>query len=130
MRRLARAAVVAARRQSCRFHDRMYTERRLGRRMLVTPSTLRLTPVLEDGATPEGESFRVIGRYVSEGGLDFYSHGPLASRYVRLVLPGSQPDQQVVLVTHLRWCRFSSDGIHENGGVFVHQEVRPKSGAD
>ena len=44
------------------------------------PCFIHLTPVAEDGITPEGETVVVVGKDISEHGLGFYHQAPLPHR--------------------------------------------------
>ena len=118
MRRLAQAAQNAA----CRQPSRTAVERRRAGRVML-PRVLKMSPVHEDGITSAGDSFPVITRSLSEGGIDFYSNIAVPYRYVRLDVSGDCG--QVGIVVQLRWCRFSRAGIYENGGAFLHHFALP-----
>ena len=44
------------------------------------PCLVHLTPVGEDGITPEGETVVVVGKHLSEHGLGFFHRAPLPYR--------------------------------------------------
>ena len=118
MRRLAQAARTAA----CVQSNRLPVERRRRSRTYVA-KLLTATPVLADGLTPVGDPFPVLSRYVSRGGLDFFSQDAIPYRYVQFALDGDSPLEQVLLVARLHWCRFSASKFYENGGIFVKQFI-------
>lgn len=88
------------------------------------PYPIVMTPVLEDDQPDDARSFVVIGKHLSEGGLDFYHRQPLTER--RLIASfscgransGGQ-DRRVGLLLDLTWCRFSRLGWYEQGGKFI-----------
>ena len=120
MLRLARAANKAARGQSARGS----LERRRRQRSLVFQPLLA-TPI--DDAAHGDSPVPIVTRFVSEGGLDFYSSEPLPYRRVAVELPTDDASLKLELVTELRWCRFSKEGIYINGGVFCNAEFRTVS---
>jgi hypothetical protein len=92
-------------------------ERRRDRRYPF-PYPIRLTPVGDDGVTPIGEEIVVLGKHLTEHGLDFYYREPLAQRWVLATFEcGSLGD--VTLLLELTWCRFGRHGYYENGGRFL-----------
>jgi hypothetical protein len=91
-------------------------ERRRDRRFAF-PYPIRLTPVDERGLAA-GPSIVVLGKHLSEGGLDFYHHSPLPYRRVVVSLEWrGQPGTHLLL--QLTWCRFTQHGWYENGGRFL-----------
>lgn len=92
-------------------------ERRLsGRHPFPYPITI--TPMSEDGHAVPQERFTVIGRHLSEMGVDFYHSVPIPYRNVIATLTSSR-GQRLDLVIALTWCRFRQHGIYENGGRFL-----------
>jgi hypothetical protein len=91
-------------------------ERRRDRRYPY-PHPVYLTPLDEHDA-PAGSTIVVLGKHLSERGLDFYYDEPIPSRrvLVSLEVPGGR---QVSLVMVLTWCRFARHGWYENGGRFL-----------
>jgi hypothetical protein len=92
-------------------------ERRGGRRYPY-PYLVRLTPVAEDGVTPEGEPVVVVGKHLSENGLGFYHPKPLPYRRVIAALETSCGTWLRFLVD-VTWCRFRKQGWYESGGRFL-----------
>ncbi len=87
------------------------------------PYPIRMWPVRPGyvlGGTLEtvGSGWTVVGKHLSAGGLDFYSHEPIAERKViiRLECGDTEP---VELLTELTWCRFGHHGLYVNGGRFL-----------
>ena len=82
------------------------------------PYPIYLTPVDATGEVEHEKSFSVVGRQLSERGLDFYHNEPLTSRKLIASLAG-EDDRMISLVLELTWCRFGRHGLYENGGRFV-----------
>ena len=82
------------------------------------PYLVKLAPVSADGHTPLGDGFVVVGKHLSQGGIDFYHRDPLPFRWTIAWLDSGQGTVQKVLV-ELLWCRFNKQGWYENGGRFV-----------
>lgn len=82
------------------------------------PYPIYLTPVARDGVTPAAETIIVVGKHLSECGLDFYCHQPLPYRRVIASLECG-PDAWTGLLLELTWCRFTRFGWYDNGGRFL-----------
>lgn len=82
------------------------------------PQLVRLTPVELDGETDAGETLVVVGRQLSEQGLDFYHPSPLPYRRVIVTLETSE-GRWLRLLLDLTWCRFTRQGWYESGGRFI-----------
>ncbi len=82
------------------------------------PYPLYLTPVGQDGVTPAGKTIPVVGKHLSECGLDFYCTQPLPHRRMIVSLPASDGKWSGVIID-LTWCRFSQHGWYDNGGRFL-----------
>ncbi|OHB69195.1 MAG: hypothetical protein A2V70_02165 [Planctomycetes bacterium RBG_13_63_9] len=82
------------------------------------PHLVRLTPVAEDGITPDGESIVVVGKNLSRRGLDFYHPEPISYRRMiaSLEMGGGR---SVSFLIDLNWCRFTDQGWYESGGRFL-----------
>lgn len=92
-------------------------ERRSSPRMPF-PYPIQLTPVDPSGDPEHTKTFAVVGRHLSECGLDFYHTEPVASR--RLIASLDVHDEAAIgFVMELTWCRFGRHGWYENGGRFV-----------
>lgn len=89
------------------------TERRREKRHLF-PYPVRLKSV---DATSDDETIVVLGKHLSESGLDFYHFQALADR--RMVATFECDGTEVELLLELTWCRFGKHGLYENGGRFV-----------
>jgi hypothetical protein len=83
------------------------------------PYPIRLTPMTTDGSVSPAESVVVLGKHLTEHGVDFYYNEPLP--YRRAIASFERGDRQVVhIVMDLTWCRFGRHGWYENGGRFLH----------
>jgi len=98
-------------------------ERRMDQRFPY-PRLLYLTPVADDGISPEGESAVVIGKCLSERGLGFFYQQPLAHR--RMIASLEMPDMNWVgFLMSITWCRFTQYGWYESGGRFIQAVPSP-----
>jgi hypothetical protein len=96
-------------------HD--LTERRRENRYAF-PYLVQLTPVGEDGVTPQGEPVVVVGKHLSERGLGFYHPQPLPHRRMIAALEAGN-GRWMRLLVDLSWCRFIKGGWYESGGRFL-----------
>ena len=87
------------------------------------PYLVQLTPVAEDGVTPEGETVTVVGRHLSERGLGFYHPKPLPHRRMIASLE-TGGNRWMTFLIDLSWCRFIKQGWYESGGRFL-RSVEP-----
>lgn len=92
-------------------------ERRRERRYPF-PYLVRLVPVARDGISPEGKPVVVVGRHLSQHGLDFFHRDPLPYRRMIATLETALGQRMRVLVD-LGWCRFTGQGWYESGGRFL-----------
>ena len=91
---------------------------RRGRRRYPYPYLLHLTPVGDDGITPQGETVVVVGKHLSEQGLGFYHSGPLP--YRRMIASLECGDgARLGFLLDVTWCRFVKQGWYESGGRFL-----------
>jgi hypothetical protein len=88
------------------------------------PVLVHLTPVGEDGITPEGESVVVVGKHLSEHGFGFFHQQPLPYRRMIVSLE-SRRGHWVAFLIDLTWCRFTKDGWYESGGRFLQTVLSP-----
>jgi hypothetical protein len=88
------------------------------------PCLVHLTPVGEDGITPEGETIVVIGKHLSEKGFGFYHRATLPQRRMIVSIEGRR-GQWIGFLIDLRWCRFSKGGWYESGGRFLQTVLSP-----
>jgi hypothetical protein len=95
---------------------RRFAERRREKRYPY-PYPLHLTPLDADGFPDAERTFVVIGKHLSERGIDFYCSRPLPER--RVVASLDSASGWVGLVLELAWCRFNRHGWYDNGGRFL-----------
>ena len=100
-------------------------ERRLDQRFPY-PHLLYLTPVGEDGITPQGESVVVVGKTLSERGLGFYYQQPICHRRMIASLETSEMRWTGLLID-VTWCRFTRYGWYDSGGRFIQAVASPIS---
>jgi len=92
------------------------------------PYLIHLTPVAEDGITPQGETLVVVGRHLSERGLGFYHPQPLP--YRRMIASLETPrGQWLGFLIDLTWCRFTRQGWYESGGRLLQSVLSPLENA-
>ena len=88
------------------------------------PHLMHLTPVGDDGLTPEGETIVVVGKHLSERGLGFYHPQPLPYRRMIVSLQTGNGAWLGFLID-LSWCRFTKQGWYESGGHFIQSVFSP-----
>jgi hypothetical protein len=88
------------------------------------PVLMHLTPVGEDGITPEGDSVVVVGKHLSAHGLGFYHQEPLPYRRMIVSMEVGK-GRWVAFLIDLTWCRFTKDGWYESGGRFLQTALSP-----
>lgn len=90
------------------------------------PYLVHLTPVADDGITPQGEPIVVVGKHLSERGLGFYHPKPLPHR--RMIASFEAPSGQwLAFLIDLTWCRFTRQHWYESGGRFLEAVLSPVS---
>ena len=88
------------------------------------PYPIYVTPVAEDGTPCTADTFVVLGKHLSERGLDFYYEAPLS--YRRVIASWECCDGRwLALLLDLRWCRSTRHGWYENGGRFLQAVESP-----
>lgn len=87
------------------------------------PYLIHLTPVAEDGLTPQGESIAVVGKHLSERGLGFYHPKPLP--YRRMIASLECNGHWLGFIIDLKWCRFTKQGWYESGGRLLQAVPSP-----
>jgi hypothetical protein len=97
---------------------------RRGEQRYPFPHLIHLTPVGEDGVTPEGPSVVVVGKHLSERGVGFYHPKPLPYRRMIVSLEAGT-DVWIGLLIDLSWCRFTKEGWYESGGRFLQVVSSP-----
>jgi hypothetical protein len=88
------------------------------------PYPIYLTPVDRDGKPTVGPAIGVVGKHLSEHGLDFYHREPLPYRRVIASLACGS-GQWVGLLMDLSWCRFCRHGWYDSGGRFLQAVASP-----
>ncbi len=82
------------------------------------PYLILLTPLDDDALAPTGAPIVVVGKHLSENGLDFYHPQPLPHR--RMVASLERPDGTwLSLVIDINRCRFTREGWYESGCRFL-----------
>lgn len=92
------------------------------------PHLIHLTPVGKDGAVAADETVVVVGRHLSEHGLDFYHPKPLPYRRMIVSIEMANGHWLGFLID-LNWCRFTRQGWYESGGRFLQSVPSPLENA-
>jgi hypothetical protein len=87
------------------------------------PYLVHLTPVADDGITPQGNSITVVGKHLSDHGLGFYHPKPLP--YRRMIVSLECNGHWLGFLIDLRWTRFTKQGWYESGGRFLQSVPSP-----
>jgi hypothetical protein len=87
------------------------------------PYLIHLTPVADDGISPQGTSIAVVGKHLSDRGLGFYHPKPLP--YRRMIASLESNGHWFGFLVDLRWCRFTRQGWYESGGRFLQAVPSP-----
>lgn len=96
--------------------NRTHDERRRQKRHPF-PYPVRLIPVNTRGDML-GDPIVVLGKHLSNQGLDFYYQHPVSHRRV-IASFDCESQGRVEMLMDLTWCRFSGHGWYENGGRFL-----------
>ncbi|MHC2070511.1 hypothetical protein ACYFX5_23820 [Bremerella sp. T1] len=83
------------------------------------PHLMYLTPVDASGEPLNDLSTVVVGKNITERGIDFFHREPLPYRRVILTLE-AEDGARVSVVTDLLWTRFTRQGWYDNGGRFLN----------
>ncbi|MEW4456298.1 hypothetical protein AB1L30_26780 [Bremerella sp. JC817] len=83
------------------------------------PHLIYLTPIDASGQALNDLSTVVVGKNITERGIDFFHRDPLPYRRVILTLE-SEDGARASVVTDLLWTRFTRHGWYDNGGRFLH----------
>jgi hypothetical protein len=102
---------------------------RRSRRRYPYPYLVHLTPVGDDGLTPQGETVVVVGKHLSEQGLGFYHPMPLPHRRMIASLE-TTGGARLRLLIDVTWCRFTKQGWYESGGRFLQSALSPIRSAE
>ena len=94
------------------------------------PSLMRITPVDDNSLKPCAETIVVLGKDLSEEGLNFYHQQPLTCRRAVASLQVGHGNWLSFLID-LSWCRFSELGWYDSGGRFLRTvEFQDESNVD
>jgi hypothetical protein len=104
-------------------HQLHGSDRRTDRREPF-PYPIYITPLAEDGSAQTDETIVVLGKHLSERGLDFYYQAPLPYRRVVASWECSN-GRWLAMILDLRWCRSNRHGWYENGGRFLQVVESP-----
>jgi hypothetical protein len=85
---------------------------------LPYPYPIYLTPINPSGLALVDETLIVIGKHLSEHGVDFYHREAIPHRRVIASLDAGDLGW-VGLLLELTWCRFTRHGWYDNGGRFL-----------
>jgi len=77
-----------------------------------------LTPLDDETEEPFGNPILASGRDVSLRGVSFLHIDPLPFRKVAITFPDDH-DIPMSVVTCLKWCRFTREGLYHSGGNFL-----------
>ena len=83
------------------------------------PHLVYLTPVDASGQPLNDLTTVVVGKNITERGIDFFHQQPLPYRRVILTLE-SDDGTRASVVTDLLWTRFTRQGWYDNGGRFLY----------
>jgi hypothetical protein len=88
------------------------------------PCLIHLTPVGDDGITPEGKPIVVVGKHLSENGFGFYHQFPLPQRRM-IASVECKSGHWIGFLIDISWCRFTKGGWYESGGRFLRTALSP-----
>ena len=101
----------------------VFAERRQDQRFPFT-QLIQMTPVDQAGTPLTDQTSTVIGKHLSERGLDFFNQQPVAYRRVIVTLE-TLSGLTTSLLMDLSWCRFTKQGWYDNGGRFIETVENP-----
>ncbi|MFI4875835.1 MAG: hypothetical protein ACIALR_10875 [Blastopirellula sp. JB062] len=100
-----------------------YADRRRDQRYPY-PSLIYLTPVNREGLPLIDQTVVVVGKTLTERGLDFYHQQPIPHRRV-IVTMETATGYAASFLMDLTWCRFTKHGWYDNGGRFLNTIACP-----
>lgn len=100
-----------------------YADRRRDQRYPF-PHLLYVTPVDRSGKPLIEETVVVVGKTLTERGMDFYHQKPITHRRV-IVTIETQEGFTASLLMDLTWCRYTKQGWYDNGGRFLNTVPSP-----
>lgn len=112
-----RVSVRLARASFTPRHDDYHPDRRHSDREPF-PYPVHLTPVRADHRPDVDQTIIVIGRHLSDQGLDFYHHEAIPFRRAVVSLP-TDGKEWVSFLFELFWTRYNCHGWYDNGGRFL-----------
>jgi len=112
-----RVSVQLARASSAPRSEFLSDERRSSARDPF-PYPVHLTPYSSEHLPDFDQTIIVIGRHLSEHGLDFYHHEPVPFRRAIVSLP-TDGKEWVSFLFELFWTRYNCHGWYDNGGRFL-----------
>lgn len=112
-----RVSVRMARASYTPRHDIHRPERR-GSDRDPFPYPVHLTPLSRDHVPEKDRTIIVIGRHLSDQGLDFYHFEPIPFRRAVVSLP-TDGKEWVSFLFELFWTRYNCHGWYDNGGRFL-----------
>lgn len=112
-----RVSVQLARSSRTERHEDYPKDRRHGNRDPF-PYPVHLTPILSDHRPDVEQTITVIGRHLSDQGLDFYHFEPIPFRRAVVSLP-TNGKEWVSFLFELFWTRYNCHGWYDNGGRFL-----------
>ncbi|UUO05106.1 hypothetical protein M4951_17160 [Blastopirellula sp. J2-11] len=103
-----------------------YADRRRDQRYPF-PNLLYLTPVDRTGQPLIEQTVVVVGKTLTERGLDFYHQQPITHR--RVIVTVETPNgYSASFLVDLTWCRYTKQGWYDNGGRFLDTAPCPFPG--
>lgn len=108
---------------ACSHPPRKVTERRRETRHPY-PYPVYLTPLDSANEPVAEQTVVVVGKHLSEHGVDFYHRAPFAHKRVICSLHIGEK-RWVSMLLELTWCRFSKYGWYDNGGRFLNTTATP-----
>lgn len=108
---------------ACSHPPRKVTERRRETRHPY-PYPVYLTPLDENRDPLTERTVVVVGKHLSEHGVDFYHRAPFPHKLVVCSLSVGEK-RWVSMLLELTWCRFSKHGWYDNGGRFLQPTQTP-----
>jgi hypothetical protein len=74
-----------------------------------------------------GDPIMVLGKHLTNQGLDFYYQYPVSHRRV-IASFDCESNERLEMLMDLTWCRFGKHGWYENGGRFLSAVNSPSPG--
>ncbi|MCC9609124.1 hypothetical protein LOC68_06805 [Blastopirellula sp. JC732] len=100
-----------------------YADRRRDQRYPF-PHLLYLTPVNKAGEPLVEQTVVVVGKTLTERGMDFYHQQPIPHR--RVIVTIETPGGYIAsFLMDLTWCRYTKQGWYDNGGRFLNTVPSP-----